>query len=101
MVVVRPVKLEDLDRLMELAHIASFGLTSLPRDRDLLRKRIVESMRSFSKETEKPAGDLFLFVLEDLDVGMVVGTSALFQRWEVLNPFTRTEFKPPSISPKY
>lgn len=87
MVVVRPVKLEDLDRLMELAHIASFGLTSLPRDSDLLHERILESMRSFSKETEKPAGELFLFVLEDLDAGMVVGTSCIVSKVGGFEPF--------------
>ncbi|MGO9568042.1 MAG: arginine N-succinyltransferase [Desulfomonilaceae bacterium] len=87
MVVVRPVKIEDLDRLVELAHVASFGLTSLPRDRDLLHKRILESLRSFSNETDKPAGELFLFVLEDLDAGMVVGTSCIVSKVGGFEPF--------------
>ena len=87
MVIVRPVRLEDLDRLVELAHVASFGLTSLPRDRDLLHKRILESLRSFSKETDKPAGELFLFVLEDLDAGTVVGTSCIVSKVGGFEPF--------------
>jgi arginine N-succinyltransferase len=87
MIVVRPVKLEDLDRLVELAHIASFGLTSLPRDKELLHKRILESLRSFSKEVDKPAGELFLFVLEDLDAGIVVGTSCIVSKVGGFEPF--------------
>jgi arginine N-succinyltransferase len=87
MVVVRPVRLEDLDRLVELAHVASFGLTSLPRDRDLLHKRILESLRSFSKETDKPSGELFLFVLEDLDACTVVGTSCIVSKVGGFEPF--------------
>src|SRR5208337_1650202 len=83
----RPVKLEDLDRLVELAHVASFGLTSLPRDKNLLHKRILESMRSFSKQTDKPAGELFLFVLEDLNAGMVVGTSCIVSKVGGFEPF--------------
>jgi len=70
-----------------LAHVASFGLTSLPRDRNLLHKRILESMRSFSKETDKPAGELFLFVLEDLDAGLVVGTSCIVSKVGGFEPF--------------
>jgi arginine N-succinyltransferase len=87
MVVVRPVKSEDLDRLVELAHTAGFGLTSLPRDKNLLHKRIVESLRSFSKETDKPAGELFLFVLEDLDKGLIVGTSCIVSKVGGFEPF--------------
>ncbi len=87
MVIVRPVKLEDLDRLVELAHIASFGLTSLPRDKDLLHKRILESLRSFSSETDRPRGELFLFVLEDLDANLVVGTSCIVSKVGGFEPF--------------
>ncbi|MGB6066236.1 MAG: arginine N-succinyltransferase [Desulfomonilaceae bacterium] len=87
MVVVRPVKLEDLDRLVELAHIASFGLTSLPRDRDLLHKRILQSLRSFSEERDKPSGELFLFVLEDVEARVVVGTSCVVSKVGGFEPF--------------
>ena len=49
MLVIRPVQLKDLDRLVQLAYQASFGLTSLPRGKKLLRKRILESIESFAK----------------------------------------------------
>lgn len=87
MVVVRPVRLEDLDQLTELATRAHFGLTSLPKDRELLRRRIVESAHSFAKTLEEPRGDIYLFVLEDLDLGLVVGTSCIVSKVGGFQPF--------------
>ncbi|HMK35816.1 MAG TPA: arginine N-succinyltransferase [Desulfomonilaceae bacterium] len=87
MVVVRPVNLDDLDRLSELASSARFGLTSLPKDRDLLRKRIIESQFSFQKITEQPGGELYVFVLEDLDTATVVGTSCIVSKVGGFEPF--------------
>jgi arginine N-succinyltransferase len=87
MVIVRPVKLEDLDRLVELANQASFGLTSLPKDKDLLRRRIIESQHSFQKTAEKPGGELYFFVMEDLDTGLVVGTAIIVSKVGGFEPF--------------
>jgi arginine N-succinyltransferase len=87
MAIVRPVKLEDLDRLVELANQASFGLTSLPKDRDLLRRRIIESQHSFQKTAEKPGGELYFFVMEDLDTGIVVGTACIVSKVGGFEPF--------------
>jgi arginine N-succinyltransferase len=42
MQVIRPVALQDLDQLLHLATLTGFGLTTLPKDRELLRKRIVK-----------------------------------------------------------
>ncbi|MBI4962903.1 MAG: arginine N-succinyltransferase [Desulfomonile tiedjei] len=87
MFVVRPVNMEDLDRLTELATKAHFGLTSLPKDRDLLQKKIAESVHSFSKSLEEPKGEIYLFVLEDLDSHAVVGTSCIVSKVGGFQPF--------------
>lgn len=87
MFVVRPVKLEDLDRFTELATKAHFGLTSLPKDRELLRKKIIESMHSFSKPLEEAKGETYLFVLEDLELHIVVGTSCIVSKVGGFQPF--------------
>jgi len=56
--VVRPVAKEDLDGLLELAHLASFGLTTLPKDRGLLARRIRESLRAFDRiDDTEPHGE--------------------------------------------
>ena len=77
MLVIRPVRMDDLDELVELALKADFGLTSLPRDRELLRRRVKESEFSFLKSVEKPWGELYVFVMEDLDAARLVGTSCI------------------------
>lgn len=87
MMVVRPVKEEDLDQLVELASLAGFGLTSLPLDRDLLAKRIAKSQRSFHIEATEPGGELYLFVMEDLDTGAIAGTSGIVSKVGGFEPF--------------
>ncbi len=49
MVVIRPTRMADLDDLAKLAETAGFGLTSLPKDRDLLARRIAQSEYQFSE----------------------------------------------------
>lgn len=86
MTVIRPIERDDLDRLVELADRAGFGLTTLPRDRELLRKRILNSENSFRKQTEEPGGESYLFVLEN-DRGAVVGTCAIVAKVGGYEPF--------------
>lgn len=87
MTVIRPVKMEDLDRLTELANSAAYGLTSLPKDRELLRRRIRESLHSFEKMAERPRGEIYIFVMEDLESEQVVGTSCIVSKVGGFEPF--------------
>jgi arginine N-succinyltransferase len=87
MLIIRPVRMDDLDELLELALGADFGLTSLPKDSVLLRRRVVESEFSFMKSVDKPGGELYVFVMEDLDAGRLVGTSCVFSKVGGFQPF--------------
>lgn len=87
MLVIRPVELKDLDRLFELANLAGFGLTSLPKDKSVLKNRVLESMYSFSKHAERPRGELYIFVLEDIEHGIVAGTSNIVSKVGGFEPF--------------
>ncbi|MBI5250783.1 MAG: arginine N-succinyltransferase [Desulfomonile tiedjei] len=87
MLVIRPVETKDLDRLYELANLAGFGLTSLPKDEKVLKSRIVESVHSFAKPAEKPRGELYIFVLEDVEKGIVAGTSNILSKVGGFEPF--------------
>ncbi|MET0154049.1 MAG: arginine N-succinyltransferase [Candidatus Binatia bacterium] len=88
MLVVRPVAKEDLDALLELAHLASFGLTTLPKDRDLLARRIRESLRAFDRiEDAEPHGEAYLFVLEDRARRHLAGTSGIVSKVGGFQPF--------------
>ncbi|MFI5381033.1 MAG: arginine N-succinyltransferase [Tepidisphaerales bacterium] len=85
--VIRPVKLGDLDDLLELAGMAGFGLTTLPKDRELLRKRIVKSQRSFENLGDEPGGENCLFVMEDRETGKIVGTCGIVSKVGGFEPF--------------
>jgi arginine N-succinyltransferase len=87
MMIIRPVRLDDLDGLMALAESAGVGLTTLPADRGLLRARIKRSLRAFEAEVLRPAGEVYLLVMEDLLTGQVVGTSGILARVGGFEPF--------------
>ncbi|MDQ7781451.1 MAG: arginine N-succinyltransferase [Desulfomonilaceae bacterium] len=87
MVIIRPVKPADLDDLVALAHQETYGLTSLPRDARLLRTRILESLYAFQKLVQKPGGELYMFVMEDLTTGHVIGTSCIISKVGGFQPF--------------
>ncbi len=87
MVIIRPVQLNDLEALMQLSSQASFGLTTLPHDRDLLKGRILESQRGFARMAKKPGGETYLFVMEDLERGEVGGTAGIVSKVGGFEPF--------------
>jgi arginine N-succinyltransferase len=89
MVVIRPITLEDLDAVEALTEFTGFGLTTLPRDVKLLRRRIRDSLHGFEKliDQDPPGGETYLFVLEDLDTGKVVGTSGIVSKVGGFEPF--------------
>lgn len=87
MVVIRPVTAADLDQLENLATLAGFGLTTLPKDRQLLEKRIHTSQESFRKASGRPTGETYLFVMEDLTSGHLIGTSGIVSKVGGFEPF--------------
>lgn len=87
MVLIRPVSTNDLDGLMQLAELAGAGLTTLPKDRDLLRKRILKSQRGMENIPDRPGGEHYMFVMADLDSGKVVGASGIVSKVGGFEPF--------------
>lgn len=87
MLVIRPITLEDLDQLVALAHQTGYGLTTLPKDPDLLRNRILDSEHSFERISERPRGETYLFAMEDLKTGKIAGTSAVVSKVGGFEPF--------------
>ena len=85
---IRPVTPGDLDALHELTGLTGYGLTTLPKDTDFLRRRIAKSCRSFAAMGEQqPAGESYLFVMEDAATGKVVGTSGVVSKVGGFDPF--------------
>ncbi|MGA0420120.1 MAG: arginine N-succinyltransferase [Phycisphaerales bacterium] len=75
MFIIRPATAEDLPTLLKLARMVHF--INLPNDRDALAAKIVRSRRSFAGECDDVREREYMFVLEDLDSGNVIGTSAI------------------------
>jgi arginine N-succinyltransferase len=85
--VIRPVRPDDLDALLNLAQAAGVGLTTLPADRELLEQRIHDAAHAFRPTVRKPGGDAYLFVLEDLLTGAVHGCCGIVARVGGFEPF--------------
>jgi len=80
MVIVREVTLEDLDALWELIGQANTGMTSLKIDKEQLSDRIERAQFAFRRSTERVEGAPYVFVMQDLDTGRLVGTSCIFSK---------------------
>jgi arginine N-succinyltransferase len=87
MVLIRPVSIDDLEPLAKLAEMAGVGLTTLPPDRDLLRRRILKSQRSMENIPDRPGGESYMFVMQDADSGKVVGASGIVSKVGGFEPF--------------
>lgn len=75
--IVRPARADDLDALHRLARQSLTGVTSLPDDRDCLLQRLQHSQSSFASNVSMPGEEDYLFVLEDLGTGALLGCSGL------------------------
>lgn len=87
MMVIRPSRTEDLAGVMDLVNQSGFGLTNLPKDRDIISKRIQASVLAISPDLEEEKEASYLFVMEDLDSGKVVGTGGIIAQVGVGEPF--------------
>ncbi len=87
MVVVRAVQLEDLDQLWSLIEQATYGLTTLQISKEQLSDRVEHSHFAFTRKTEKPSGEPYVFVMEDLQAGQLVGLSCIFSKTGGYEPF--------------
>jgi arginine N-succinyltransferase len=89
MLIIRPIAIEDLPALEALSAAAGFGLTSLPKDASLLKRRLRASLRGFENllDEDPPRGETYLFVLEDSEAGKIVGTSGIVSKVGGFEPF--------------
>ncbi|GAB6063216.1 arginine N-succinyltransferase [Deferrisoma palaeochoriense] len=87
MMVLRPVRVDDLEAVVGLVGASGYGLTSLPKDPDLLADRVRDGAEAFGREIRKPGGESYLFVLEDLETGAIAGTSGIVAKVGGFEPF--------------
>ncbi|TDU24153.1 arginine succinyltransferase [Panacagrimonas perspica] len=84
---IRPIRLDDLDALLEIARGAGAGFTSLPPDRDYLRDRIELSLSSFAAPVSQAGHERYLFVLQDGSSGLIGGCCAIEAACGLDEPF--------------
>lgn len=87
MFVVRPVEEKDLDGLMELLSVSGHGLTTLPKDREVIKKKIEFSERCIKYEPDRPNGESYLFVMEEIFTGRIVGVSGIISKVGGFEPY--------------
>ncbi len=75
--VVRAVKHEDLNQLVDLAK--QFTLLNLPGDKKVISQKIDRSMQAFAGKLSKTESE-YLFVLEDTEEQLVVGSSLIMAK---------------------
>ena len=84
---VRPAQGGDFDAIYEMAKLTGGGFTNLPPDRGALVAKLSRSEEAFSREEDSPEGDLFFFVLENVETGQIRGTCQIFSRVGMQQPF--------------
>lgn len=87
MFIIRPIEAKDIEGLMDLLEFSGHGLTSLPKDPDVLKKRIRKSELSFMHREEAPQGEDYLFVMEELFTGRIVGVCAIISKIGGFKPY--------------
>lgn len=75
--IVRGARMEDLSQLVDLAK--QFSLLNLPTDRHAVSAKIETSLESFAGDRKKEEAE-YLFILEDVEAGAVVGSSLIMAK---------------------
>jgi arginine N-succinyltransferase len=84
---VRPATGEDFGAIYEMAKLTGGGFTNLPPDRATLVQKLARSDASFSRAEDCQADDLYVFVLEDPEAGVIRGTCQVFGQVGVRQAF--------------
>lgn len=77
MIVIRPITKKDTEAFINIAFTAGIGMTSMPKNREILEKRVQDAVASFAKTTASPNDETYLFVLEDTKTGEIGGTCGI------------------------
>lgn len=83
--IIRPIQQSDIDAFVQMAQSASIGITNMPKNPDILRRKIEESLRAFSEERLAPKQECYLFILEHPEHG-IGGVAGLFSKTAVKAP---------------
>ncbi len=77
---IRPIEPRDYEDLVRFAHESGHGFTSLPKNEDQLRRRIDHARQAVRLPEDHGGAAGYLFVMEDVESGVVVGTTGIEAR---------------------
>jgi hypothetical protein len=75
MYALRSASLNDLDDLFDLSQLMLF--INLPPDREIIRNKIESSIKAFTNPSKRLWENYYLFVLEDVTAGRIIGASMI------------------------
>ncbi len=87
MLLIRPVRPDDLAALERLAVESGPGMVNLPADRGILEQKIAASGASLAKAVAVPGDESNLLLLEDAASGALAGTSGIIATVGLTKPF--------------
>lgn len=87
MFIVRPVNSKDLDGIMDMLSLSGHGLTTLPKDAEVIKRKIEFSERCIKYRPERPNGESYLFVMEEVFSGRLVGVSGIISKIGGFEPY--------------
>lgn len=93
MLLIRPMEHRDLDALEMFAQMAHAGITSLPKNRQLLEKKIEASIAAMAQDIHEPGPEYYSFLLEDSEHKTSAGVSSILARsgWDSPHYLYRVE----------
>lgn len=86
MYIIRPIAQKDAETFVDIAFQAGIGMTSMPKNRDILLQRVAESEAAFAKQVKEPDNESYLFVLEDVKTGKLGGTCGIVAKTGINAP---------------
>lgn len=101
MYIIRPITEKDAEDFVSIAFHAGIGMTSMPKNREVLLELVANSINAFNKEIHSPGRERYLFLLENTDTGEIVGTCGIAAKTGLLRPLyfyrVETHYKNPSF----
>lgn len=87
MIIIRSITEKDLEAFIKIAFTAGIGMTSMPKNRQILEKRIHDSINAF--KTPSACSDCtYLFVLEDVETGVIGGVCGIAAKTGTHSPIS-------------
>lgn len=99
MYIVRPIEVADAARVEELVSRQGIGIDNLPKNRGEIEAAINHTHKAFTQNISEPLEEKYYFVLEDTEIGQLIGFCGIFSRVGYTMPryFYRIEAMTPEM----